>query len=235
MTWGGYRLKRPHSEEARVLAPGSGRWRVPPRVADPAELVRPLRRSPHCPGWTASDTRLRRGRRASRPPHHGPRSRFSHVEDTEACEGCSAGRGVGGREAGADPGSPGSGNAMENRAGGTVCGRVRVSDSEVLRNSPRRTHGHEDGRPRGPENWGDGSFSAARPTRRRRPHRSQEGSGPEACQRLAAPRRVLGAGSQLGTLCCHVLRDPEACGGRLRHVPAFARLISVRAQSQKTR
>lgn len=126
MTWGGKRLRRPQSEEAQVLAPESGRWRVSPRVADPVELVGLLRRLSHRLGWTASVTRFRRGRRASPAQHHGPRNRSSHVEDTEAFEGCSAGPGIGGREAGADSGSAGSRNATENRAGVTVCSCARL-------------------------------------------------------------------------------------------------------------
>lgn len=83
-------MGRETSKDASVGGgPSSGPWERP--VASVVarrrrvEPLRPLRCSPHCPGWTASVTRLHRARRASRAPHH------------DAGEGCRGGRGVGGR------------------------------------------------------------------------------------------------------------------------------------------
>ncbi|XP_059237620.1 uncharacterized protein LOC132004975 [Mustela nigripes] len=209
---------------ATHVAPPRALLTPPPRVARafarPLKSARHLRCSPHCPGWTASATRLHRARRPSRAPHRGPRHRSSQAEDTDAGEGCGGGRGVGGGGRAA-PGSPGSGSAAEAPAA-VALASVRER-SEERRGTGSRA---ENGRPRVPEDREDRSLRAARPTRGRGPHthtvrRTAPGRTPHAWSRRRLPRLrgFTYTSLQLRTpWCCHrALRDPEALGGRLRH------------------
>lgn len=218
MTWGGKRLKTPQWEEARVLAPGSGRWRVTSRVAGRVEPLRPLRCSPHCPDWTATVTRSiadgglpgpRTTARVTVPLTPRPLT----LGKAAALAGESEGGGRGRTQAVRAPEmrrktllespSPlcvsarcnGAGRTRRRRTGGPASRRTRRTGASVLRGPP------EDGVPT---------------VRRKAPGRT-----PHACswRRLPRLRGFTYTSLQLwAPWCCHrVLRDPEALGGRLRH------------------